>query len=287
LSGGLALAAAAPRTAAVNPAPTNLPPISVVDALMDQAQIKQLRGETNAALDLATKAVEMDPTNAQCFYVRGRLYAARHDSFQALGDFNRALELEPRGGEIYQLRGFEKFKIGQYQSAIADFDRFLKFAPKEEPYHWHRGIAFYFAGRFEEGRKQFEMRQQLGTNTIENAFWHFLCSARLEGVEKARASMMPFQDDSPTLAMRKIYDLFAGKAKPEDVLASAQANYASSQQLHRQLFFANFYLGFYCELLGDNDSALAYATKASANDLKPNNFMGDVAVAHAEALKKK
>ncbi len=194
-------------------------------------------------------------------------------------------KLSRAGAEIYQLRGLERFKLGQYNESISDFDRFLKYVPKQEAYHWHRGIAYYFAGRYEDGRKQFQLRQSAGTNTIENALWHFICSARVSGIEKARTSMLIYQEDGG-LIMRKIYDLFAGKSKPEEVMATAQANYTSTAQLNRQMFSAHFYLGFYYDLKGETKLALEHA-KEAAGQYKLDQFMGEVAVQHAHLLQAK
>src|SRR5438105_1745593 len=81
---------------------------------------------------------------------------------------------------------------------------------------------------------------------VENAAWHFLCVARLSGLAKARASLLPITNDS-RVPMMQIYALFAGKAKPDDVLAAAKAGTPTAAQLRRQLFYANLYLGLYYE----------------------------------------
>lgn len=271
-----------PSASRPKPAP---PLLSEVDALMNKAQMAQFRGDMNSALSLASKAIELEATNAQCFYVRGRVYTAMKEPAKAVGDFSRALELEPRGAEIYQLRGIERFKLGQFDESIADFNRFLKFVPKQEAYHWHRGIAYYFAGRFADAQKQFEMRQAAGTNTAENALWHFLSVARASGLEKARASMFPAPDES-MLVMRKLQDCYLGKVKPEELMASAQANYSSSAQLQLQMFFANLYLGLYYEASGDEKKALVHMTEASGQ-YKLENFMGEVAAIKTRLLTQK
>src|SRR5260221_591071 len=126
------------------------------------------------------------------------------------------------GGDLYHLRGCEHFKLGQINDSIRDFDKFLEFAPKQAPHQWQRGISFYYAGRYEEGRKQFELHQTVNPNDVENAVWHFLCVARLEGPEKARAALIPIKGDA-RVPMSEIYDLFAAKSKPEQVFAAAQA----------------------------------------------------------------
>src|SRR4051794_32793944 len=63
-----------------------------VDGLLNQAQTAQRNGNLGEALILATKAASLDPANAQCHYVRGRLYAEDRQSAKAVADFDRALE---------------------------------------------------------------------------------------------------------------------------------------------------------------------------------------------------
>ena len=96
---------------------------------------------------------------------------------------------------------------------------FLRLKPDERAGHWRRGITCYYAKRFDEGRKQFEAYEEKDTNDVENAVWRYLCMARAEGVDKARASILKIGNDR-RVPMMQVYALFAGKAKPEDVMAS-------------------------------------------------------------------
>mgnify|MGYP000446850332 CR=1 FL=1 len=41
----------------------------------------------------------------------------------------------------------------------------------------------------EEGRKLFELHRSVNPQDVENAAWHFLCAARVDGLEKARAQL--------------------------------------------------------------------------------------------------
>ena len=100
------------------------------DDLLTQAQAAQRKGGLGEALILATQAIKADPTNAQCYYVRGRLYAEDREHAKAVADFDQALTFEPRAPEIYQLRGLEQFKLGRFQESCADFDKFLQFIPQ-------------------------------------------------------------------------------------------------------------------------------------------------------------
>jgi len=255
------------------------------DELLNQAQAAQRARKLGDALILATQAVNASPKNPQAYYVRGRLYAEDREHAKAVADFDQALALEPRGGEIYQLRAVEQFKLGHFPESCDDFDKLLRFVPRQAPYLWQRGISCYYAGRYEEGRKQFELHQTVNSNDVENAAWHFICTARASGVDKARASLLPVRDD-PRVPMMQIYAMFAGKARPEDVLAAAKGGYASIVQLNRQLFYAHLYLGLFYEATGNDKLARKYIIQA-ADEFKVDDYMGDVARVHADLFKKK
>ena len=162
-------------------------------------------------------------------------------------------------------------------STLADFDKFIELVPQQAPYHWQRGIAYYYAGRFEDGRKQFELHQTVNPNDVENAVWHFLCVARESSVEKARTMLMPIKGDA-RIPMMEVHALFAGKAKPEDVLKAASTDGTPKLQLNRQLFYAHLYLGLYFEVMGDETKATEHIK--AAVQYGTDDYMGDVARVH-------
>jgi lipoprotein NlpI len=86
--------------------------------------------------------------------------------------------------------------------------------------------------------------------------------------------------------MMQVHALFAGKAKPEDVLAAAQAGNLPAARLEDQVFYAHLYLGLYHEAAGDERRAREHIFKA-ADDFKAGHYMGDVARVHAAWLRKK
>ena len=88
------------------------------------------------------------------------------------------------------------FFEGQVAESARIFDRLVAAVPAAEPQLWQRGLALYYAGRFADGRKQFEVHRTVNPDDVENAAWHFLCVARLEGVEGARKHFIPIEGDS-------------------------------------------------------------------------------------------
>ncbi|MBI3875509.1 MAG: tetratricopeptide repeat protein [Verrucomicrobia bacterium] len=254
------------------------------DDLIKKAQAAVQKGDLNGALELMNKAVKADPKNAQAWFALGRVHAALRQHDKAAAAYGKALEASPQASPLYMHRAMELFKAGQIKECVEDFDNYNKLLPDGAAQNWQRGIALYYAGRFADGKKQFELHQTVNKQDVENAVWHFLCTARAEGVDKARAQLIPISGDT-RIPMAKVHELFAGKAKPDDVLAAARAGEPPPDRLARQLFYAHLYLGIYFEATGDAKQARDHIFKA-AEKADQNDYMGDVARVHADILRK-
>lgn len=254
------------------------------DDLLKAAEAALAKKQIEEALKLASKAISLDPKNARAHYVRGVVYELSQRHAEAVADFDKAIALEPKAADAYDYRGSAHFKLGHIKESLADFDKFLELKPDARPGHWRRGITCYYAGEFEEGRKQFAAYEQVDTNDVENAVWHFLCAARVDGIEKARAALLKIGKDR-RVPMMQVYDLFAGRAKPEDVLAAAQAGNPPPEQFRQRRLYAHLYLGLYSEATGERQRALDHLTKAVENS-QVGHYMGDVARVHRDLLRR-
>ena len=174
-------------------------------------------------------------------------------------------------------RGDEHLKAGRFEQAIADYDFFLEFQPQAEPWHWRRGIACYYAGQFDKGVRQFELHRTVNTSDVENAAWHFLCKAQLDGPEAAREALLPVGPDG-RVPMMRIYEMFAGRATAQQVLE--QAATAPPAELESALFYAHLYIGLYHEALGQTEQARHHIHLAATTHTS-RHYMGDIARMHA------
>ena len=158
------------------------------------------------------------------------------------------------------------------------FDQLVVAVPGAEPELWQRGLALYYAERFQDGLDQFERHRTVNPADVENAAWHFLCVAKLEGPKAARAQLLPVGDDS-RIPMKEILALYAGKCEPEDVLVAARRG--EGEALRNQLCYAHLYLGLYFEALGDAAQAREHITQA-AGPFRMDHYMGKTAVMHVK-----
>jgi lipoprotein NlpI len=256
-----------------------------VDDLLKEARAAAAKGQVSEALGLAGRAIAQQPMNAEAYAFRGSLLASLRRPADAVADFDKALASDPKFVAVYHLRGQELFKLSRFDESVADFDKFLEARPSERPRHWQRGISCYYAGKFREGAEQFEAYQAIDTNDVENAVWRFICQARSEGIDKARASLLKVGSDK-RIPLMEVYALFGGKSRPADVLAAVKAGKPTPEELRTRLFYAHLYLGLYFEVMGDPKLALDHFTSAAEN-YENYGYMGEVARVHRDRLKRK
>jgi len=176
-------------------------------------------------------------------------------------------------------RAVTDFERGRIAESAAGFDALIRLRPDVAPELWQRGITLYYAGRYADCRAQFESHRTVNPNDVENAAWHFLCVARAESAETARAALLPVGPDA-RVPMRQVYDLFRGTLTPEAVLKAAGSQ-PSAQ------FYAHLYLGLYFEALGDSRRALGHISTAAADRFAaPGGYMHTVAKIHLAVLRR-
>jgi lipoprotein NlpI len=176
-------------------------------------------------------------------------------------------------------RAVAHFRASRIKESVAAFDKVAALVPDYAPQLWQRGIALYYIGRYKDCRRQFESHRKVNPNDVENAAWHFLCVARSESPEKAKAALLPVGPDS-RVPMTEIYQMLRGVRTPEQVLAAADS------QLEAQ-FYAHFYVGLYYEALGDPKRAQEHMS-AAADDryAAAGDYMHMVAQVHVRAGRK-
>jgi lipoprotein NlpI len=242
-------------------------------------------GKPEDAMKLADQAVEAGPKEPRAYLARGVVHESQRRHKEAIADFTKCIELDPKMADAYQHRGGEQFKLSEITESLADFDKFLELRPDEKPGHWQRGISLYYAGKYAEGAAQFKAGEKVFGDDVENAVWHYLCNRHIVGDDKARAGLLKISKDR-RVPMMVVYDLFAGKATPEDVMTAVQEGKPKAAELKNRLFYAHLYSGLYYDAVGDKTKARDHLRKAG-EDMNTGGYMGDVARVHLATLTEK
>jgi len=184
--------------------------------------------------------------------------------------------------QALQQRGQDRFFAAEIEGSIADFDGFLELYPERDPHHWQRGISHYYAEQYQNGKAQFERHQNVNSQDVENAVWHFICAVRAPGgsVEAARSEFINISADG-RIPMKQIHALFEGSGDEAAVLEAAGNENAGAEGVRNHLCYAHLYLGLYHEALGNDDKAEAHIRKAAV-DYRMDHYMGKVAQVHAQ-----
>lgn len=245
------------------------------EKIAEQAFQQWKLGHTTNALALISEAIRVEPKEARWLQIRAQMHALMKQPEATIEDLGKAIELEPKSRVLLQGRGEELFKMGRVTDALKDFDQVNEIEPGFAPYNWQRGIALYFAGRFADGRRQFELHQTVNPHDVENAVWHFLCTAREKGINAARSTLIPIDGDD-RVPMTQVHRLFAGKGTIEDILAAVKPDAATPELSRQQRFYAHLYLALYHEAKGE--AALLASELVAAQPLgTTDDFMGHVA----------
>jgi lipoprotein NlpI len=175
----------------------------------------------------------------------------------------------------YVSRGMRRFRENKIEESIQDFDQAAKLELRVAPHLWQRGISLYYAGEFQKGRQQFEFHKAVNPHDVENATWHFICVARIDGVEAAGKSLIKIDTTRDTrVPMAEVYRFYAGRGSKDAVIAAAE-----KAGTERARMYAHLYLGLYYEAAGEADKARGHMRKAAAAKLQ-DHYMHEVAKIH-------
>ena len=161
-------------------------------------------------------------------------------------------------------------------------DRYLKQYPEREPYHWQRGIAYYYAGQFEKGVQQFEIHRTVNPQDVENAIWHYLCRARVDGIKAAQKGLIEITRDRRPWAM-PVYRMYQGRTTPDDLLTQTQQRGGSDDEQRINLFYAHLYVALFFDAQGDTEKTQRFLT-AAVRTYPCDHYMGDVARVHLQRI---
>lgn len=201
-----------------------------------------------------------------------------------LKDIHSKLEKSPNSPILLSQHGDLFLFLGAYSGAVSDFEKMIALDPTQDAPFWRLGIAYYFAGEFEKAKRQFEKYHAYDGHDRENGIWKFLAQEKIDGVERARAEMLTYKefDREPFPAL---YEMFAGKRTPDDVLADMEARGLTKDPV--VAFDGYYYTGLGEARLGHRLRAIELLRKAV--DIMPGPdtvYMWNVARLHWERLLK-
>ncbi len=97
-----------------------------------------------------SKAIEINPLDANAWMGRGTLYTRTGSHDQAISNLNRAIEIDPRYAEAYAKRCFVRMMQGNPPAALHDCEKAVALDPRHRDALTNRGVVYAALGRTDD-----------------------------------------------------------------------------------------------------------------------------------------
>ncbi|MDB5388641.1 MAG: nlpI 2 [Planctomycetaceae bacterium] len=213
-----------------------------------------------SALPLVTTAAE-DVPHPLSQQAQDEIKKTQTDRIEKL---SQQIAENPKSEDLYSQRGDACFFLGQFDKAVADYDEMVKLNPASEASHWRRGIACFYADKFKNAAAQFEMYHSFDDVDRENGIWRYLSQYMAQGRDPARQGLLKYKKDDRE-PFPAVYQLFAGKITPEEILKQIGEAEIDDQERQKRLFYAELYIGLNYAVEQNPEKALPHLRAATAN----------------------
>ncbi len=125
-------------------------------------EVYNLLSEAYSAIDKPDKAIaisntsiEINPSNAISYYVRGMAHLGKEDYSKAIEDFSYAINLDKESREFLNARGVAYLKNDKPLEAINDFTEAIRLDITYADAYSNRGVAYYKNGLNDKAKQDF------------------------------------------------------------------------------------------------------------------------------------
>ncbi len=151
-------------------------------------------------LDLALRAVRLDPEDYLGHWVLGRLYAHQGKHSQSLAEFNRALRINPNDADLLAVFGEHLVYCGRLEEALEYCHRAIRLDPNSPDWYWWQlGFTYFHFGRYADAL------QSLQQMTSPDQAGRLLAAvyAHLGRLDEARIAAEEFMRANPTFSIKE------------------------------------------------------------------------------------
>ena len=100
--------------------------------LIELGQTK-LDGNIEGAIANFTRAIRLEPNNAEAYYERGHAISLI-DAHAAIADYTQALQIDSKNVKVYSRRAYSRQQLFDYAGALQDLDRAIQLEPDQDFY---------------------------------------------------------------------------------------------------------------------------------------------------------
>ena len=127
----------------------------------EQAELVLREGNISKAIELYTKALELNPNDPNIVSDRGVAYLHQENKELSLKDLDLAIELQPNYGYRYACRAFVYSHFKDYDKAITDYEKAVELDPDDAVAHNNLGMILEQKGYKDKADERFAMADKL------------------------------------------------------------------------------------------------------------------------------
>lgn len=116
----------------------------------DEAEKLKGRFSYEQAIELYTKAINLNPKYELAYNNRGIVYSHKNEFDKAIADYSKMIELNPKSSTAYFNRCGVYLTKGNYDQALSDAKKLIELKPDY-------GFAYVFRGRAYNGKGQYDL----------------------------------------------------------------------------------------------------------------------------------
>ncbi len=229
------------------------------------------------AIEVYTKAIELNKTSAEYLIARGDAYFSLLDGSKSATDYDNAIRLDPKSAKAKIRLGYVYVRSKAYQEALKLYNEAITINPAYFPAYRERGELLLKAGQYEKGREDYKKyldgSERNPTNLYRYARFLFFSKKYEECAEQLNQIIQTQSKNA--IAYRLLgYSLVETKKFTEgnEKLSTFFTLSDSSRHLTSDYeYFGKSYLGLLNDSLGVKYVKLALKKDSTNKDLR--NFM--------------
>jgi len=192
------------------------------------------------ALELATRAIELDEAMPVAYFVRGICYWELGEPGKALVESDRAIAYDPNYAGAHVLDAMLLYYNGRPEEGLQRIEKAIRLNP-HHPYNYrfHLGQAYYILGRYSEAIKTFRAAMESNPTAERCHIWLAAALGQSGDTDEAAAEIDQLLGSNRELTLARIKEAFPFK-DPADLehfldglrkagLSESEPDVASSQ----------------------------------------------------------
>ncbi len=135
--------------------------ISKNDELYENCDNLFRKKEFNNALECFNDMLDLDPSNINAYFGKGKSLFNLDRYKEAIGCFDKVLEINPKYDPALNNKGHALSKIGYNKKALECYDMALKLNPLDSDYFFNKGYTLHEIGDYEQALECYDMALKL------------------------------------------------------------------------------------------------------------------------------